>query len=52
MWLKLRQCELIKAFHKVNDWQGAKRVVEAIKDTRKKNGRQPQIESLSGLKYA
>ncbi len=50
-WLDHRQRELFQAFYKIKDWQGAKRVVEATKDSRSQDGRKARLEELSGLKY-
>ncbi|MCF7819848.1 MAG: hypothetical protein K9M44_00050 [Candidatus Pacebacteria bacterium] len=50
-WLDHRQRELFQAFYKAEDWQGAKRVVEATKDARSQEGRKVRLEELSGMKY-
>ncbi|HAM88647.1 MAG: hypothetical protein US83_C0012G0004 [Candidatus Falkowbacteria bacterium GW2011_GWC2_38_22] len=50
-WLDDRQRELFQAFYKVENWQGAKRVVEATKDVYSKRGRKARLEELSGLKF-
>lgn len=50
-WLDHRQRELFQAFCKAKDWQGAKRVVEATKDLRSKEGRLYRLEQLSDIDY-
>ena len=50
-WLDHRQRELFQAFYKAEDWQGAKRVVEATKDARSQEGRKARLEELSGMNY-
>lgn len=50
-WLDHRQRELFQAFYKAEDWQGAKRIVEATQDPRSKEGRKARLEELSGLNY-
>lgn len=50
-WLDHRQRELFQEFYKIEDWQGAKRVVEATKDPRSKSGRIARLEELSEMKY-
>ncbi len=50
-WLDHRSRELFQSFYKIQDWQGAKRVVEATKDPRSKEGRVARLEELSGLNY-
>lgn len=50
-WLDHRQRELFQSFYKSEDWQGAKRIVEATKDPRSYDGRKARLEELSGMKY-
>jgi len=50
-WLDHRQRELFQAFYGEKDWEGAKRVVEATKDPRSKEGRVNRLEELSGIAY-
>jgi len=50
-WLDHRSRELFQSFYKIQDWQGAKRVVEATKDPGSKDGRIARLEELSGLNY-
>lgn len=50
-WLDQRQRELFQAYYKVEDWYGAKRVVEATVDPRSKDGRIARLEELSGMSY-
>jgi hypothetical protein len=50
-WLDHRQRELFQAFYKVEDWQGAKRVVESTVDVLSQQGRKDRLEELSGLNY-
>ena len=50
-WLDHRSRELFQAFYKIQDWQGAKRVVEATEDQYSKAGRVARLEELSGLNY-
>jgi len=50
-WLDHRQRELFQVFYKSEDWQGAKRVVEATKDAHSQDGRKARLEELSGLDY-
>lgn len=50
-WLDHRQRELFQAFYKNKDWQRAKRVVEATKDVRSREGRRARLEELSGTAY-
>ena len=50
-WLDHRQREIFQSFYKIEDWQGAKRVVEATKDQKSKTGRIARLEELSGMKY-
>jgi hypothetical protein len=45
-WLDHRQRELFQAFYKAEDWQGAKRVVEATKDARSQDGRKARLIEL------
>jgi len=50
-WVDHRQRELFQSYYKVEDWQGAKRVVEATKDSRSYAGRKARLEELSEMKY-
>lgn len=50
-WLDHRQRELFQEFYKIEDWSGAKRIIEATKDLRSKSGRITRLEELSGMKY-
>jgi|AntRauTorcE11897_2_1112592.scaffolds.fasta_scaffold07256_4 hypothetical protein len=50
-WLDHRQRELFQSYYKAEDWQGAKRVVEATADSQSQEGRRNRLEELSGLKY-
>lgn len=50
-WLDHRQRELFQEFYKIEDWSGAKRIVEATKDQRSKDGRIIRLEELSKMKY-
>ncbi len=50
-WLDHRQRELFQAFYKVEDWQGAKRVVEATKDVSSRDGRIARLEELSEMNF-
>ncbi len=50
-WLDHRQRELFQAFYKREDWQGAKRVIEATRDPHSREGRIKRLEQLSGLRY-
>ncbi|MFP4514618.1 MAG: hypothetical protein ACLFNO_01275 [Parcubacteria group bacterium] len=50
-WLDHRQRELFQSFYQMQDWQGAKRIVENTKDVGSQEGRKARLEELSGLKY-
>ncbi len=50
-WLDHRQRELFQAFCKAEDWQGAKRVVEATEDDRSQEGRKARLVELSEMKF-
>ena len=50
-WLDHRQRELFQSFYKEEDWQGAKRVVEATADIRSRDGRKFRLEELSGISF-
>ncbi|MBU0620032.1 MAG: hypothetical protein V1768_03850 [Patescibacteria group bacterium] len=50
-WVDHRQRELFQAFYQAEDWSGAKRLVEATKDERSKDGRKKRLQELSGMKY-
>jgi hypothetical protein len=50
-WLDHRQRELFQSFYKIQDWQGAKRVIESTVDVLSQQGRKARLEELSGLNY-
>lgn len=50
-WLDHRQRELFQSFYRIQDWQGAKRVVESTVGVTSQQGRKDRLEELSGLNY-
>ena len=50
-WIDHRQRELFQAFYRQEDWQGAKRIIEATEKDISKKGRIARIEELSGMNY-